>query len=369
MKALASKLSGSAAVRPGWQKLTAFSDLAALASDWDGLAESHEPAVFSGFAFAEVWWQHWGQAHSLHVFCLGDSEGRLKAIVPFCAEKKNPFLWRALGYTGSDYANSFWSGEESGLAEFLNQEKGWTEIVLHHLPPDRKLMFPTLVDERNSPQVVLRHLAKSRFPVAFREISKTHPFMDRQAILRDAGLIDQKRNRQYLRWFERLGPVEYRSESDPKNIQELLPEFLKLHISKFRSKGEQSWFADPAAASFPEALLKALPPGVVRMKTLRAGGKLVAAHFGFETKKRVCWYLPCYDPELSSRSPGRLLLAFAIREAAENGIEVFDFLVGTEAYKLQHASAVRETAAIRVFRNRISLAKHLALRLVQSLHG
>jgi CelD/BcsL family acetyltransferase involved in cellulose biosynthesis len=73
--------------------------------------------------------------------------------------------------------------------------------------------------------------------------------------------------------------------------------------------------------------------GLLRLYLLRIAGRAAAAYYGFQAKRRSYAYLGGMDPAFAHASPGSLLLAHAMAEAASEGSTCFDFLRGAEAYK------------------------------------
>jgi hypothetical protein len=80
--------------------------------------------------------------------------------------------------------------------------------------------------------------------------------------------------------------------------------------------------------------------GMLDVRALEAGGKVVAMHAGMLHEGRYYYWMPAHDPDTSAYSPGTLLLEHLLEVAHENGWQ-FDFLIGGEPYKLAYATHVR----------------------------
>jgi len=74
------------------------------------------------------------------------------------------------------------------------------------------------------------------------------------------------------------------------------------------------------------------------LSVLRAGGKIVAAHFGIRSGKVLHYWFPSYDVELSSYSPGMTLLMDILDAAGEHGIGTVDLGRGSSLYKTRVAT-------------------------------
>lgn len=69
------------------------------------------------------------------------------------------------------------------------------------------------------------------------------------------------------------------------------------------------------------------------LMTLRAGGRLVAVHFGMRSGSIVHWWFPAYDAQLSRYSPGLIMLLQGAKHFADQGCTRIDMGKGDEPYK------------------------------------
>jgi CelD/BcsL family acetyltransferase involved in cellulose biosynthesis len=69
------------------------------------------------------------------------------------------------------------------------------------------------------------------------------------------------------------------------------------------------------------------------LSVLRAGGQVVACHFGLRSQSVLCCWFPTYDVRFARYSPGLLLHLEMARAAAELGVQHFDLGKGPEPYK------------------------------------
>jgi len=74
------------------------------------------------------------------------------------------------------------------------------------------------------------------------------------------------------------------------------------------------------------------------MITLRAGGRLVAGHFGVRTSTGFHPWIASVDPELHAYSPGQLFLSRAITAMDDLGLADYDLSAGHEHYKAPYAN-------------------------------
>jgi CelD/BcsL family acetyltransferase involved in cellulose biosynthesis len=69
------------------------------------------------------------------------------------------------------------------------------------------------------------------------------------------------------------------------------------------------------------------------LSVLRAGGQVVACHFGLRSQSVLCCWFPTYDPRFGRYSPGLLLHLEMARAAARLGVQHLDLGKGEEPYK------------------------------------
>jgi CelD/BcsL family acetyltransferase involved in cellulose biosynthesis len=72
--------------------------------------------------------------------------------------------------------------------------------------------------------------------------------------------------------------------------------------------------------------------------TLRAGGRMVAGHFGVRDGRAFHPWIAAADPGLSSYSPGHVFLQRAIRAMPDLGLRTYDLSSGHDHYKAQYAN-------------------------------
>src|SRR6185503_20333868 len=104
----------------------------------------------------------------------------------------------------------------------------------------------------------------------------------------------------------------------------------------------------PDVEAFHRLAARALAErGWARLYILHAEGAPRAALYGFVHGDRFAFYQAGYDPEWRQRSVGTVLLGHIVRECFGEARSEFDFLRGTEPYKLKWANGWRETVRLR----------------------
>jgi CelD/BcsL family acetyltransferase involved in cellulose biosynthesis len=153
----------------------------------------------------------------------------------------------------------------------------------------------------------------------------------------------------YLRHAGKFGEVHI-EQATGQNFEKLFAEFLRLHRSRW---GDEGVLNDAALKQFHrEVASEFLDAGMLRLYVLYLDSRPIAAWYGFESNKRVYYYLGGFDPEFQKFSPGTILIGHAIKEAIAGGARELDFLRGTERYKYSWGGRDRPTYRLQMrFRN------------------
>ena len=139
---------------------------------------------------------------------------------------------------------------------------------------------------------------------------------------------------------------------DAAGAEALTGILLDLKGAWHEAQGRTDPLARPGRRGFYLAMARELAPaGVVHVSALYAGTTLLAGHWGAVHGGRFYYLLPAYAPGPWTRhSPGALLMEDLMRWSVERGLDVFDFTLGDEAYKMDWSDA--ETRLERLVRMR-----------------
>jgi CelD/BcsL family acetyltransferase involved in cellulose biosynthesis len=129
--------------------------------------------------------------------------------------------------------------------------------------------------------------------------------------------------------------LRYRLADDPERLPEDLDALFALHAARWG--GRSSAFANREQFHRDFAAC-ALERGWLRLWFLELDGRAVASWYGFQYAGSHFAYQAGRDPSLDSLSVGTVLLIHTIREALDDGVHVYRFLRGGEAYKSRFAT-------------------------------
>ncbi len=142
-----------------------------------------------------------------------------------------------------------------------------------------------------------------------------------------------------------------------------LSEMFILHTKRSENRGINSTFQGEYINQIHRRFIHNFSD--VWLRKLIYKGKTAAIFYGFEFNKRLFFYQITHEPELSSISPGRILLYYVIEECCENNIKEFNFLQGDESYKRLWTKEFRSLYKVSLYNNtlkgRLSKGHHVLI--------
>lgn len=152
-----------------------------------------------------------------------------------------------------------------------------------------------------------------------------------------------------VRWLARQPGFRIDVATTPAAAGLALEEFLRLHRLRWAAEGGSDGIPPGPVEAFHREVAPLLAArGWLRLYLLHAGGHAIASVYGIEAGRRFSYYQSGYDPAWKSRSPGLVLVGRTVEDAYARGLVDYDFLRGTEPYKLEWASDRRETLNLRI---------------------
>lgn len=283
------------------------------------------------------WSKCFGTGH-LYVLCMRNKEKKLVALAPFYIyDLKDSHLWQLtiIGTGNSDYLDIIADEtcKESAsytLFSYLKENSfKWDICYFQGLRDSSPLMIPEKpygfsyeISQHGVCPVV--HLSTS-----YEEYLSLLPTSFRKNIIRAESNL--KRSGELL--------LEQANEN---TIDEFLFGLFYLHEKSWNEKGSNGVLSGRLIKNFHETSVKGLLKNkLLRLYRLKYNGKAVASAYLMLKDKVIYYYIGGYDPDMKKFSPGSLLILLVIKEAIENGIKYFDFLMGSENYKYNFAAADR----------------------------
>lgn len=195
----------------------------------------------------------------------------------------------------------------------LLKKAGLSALDFDHAPATQTALQPWVRGRGRSPRIELGAFATS-------------------PIERDAN--EKRRMRKIIR---EIGPVEFEADSDDEDAlrQCIAWKSAQYDRSNLRNVMKLPWVQQVIA----DLSQRRVPVFRGQLSVLRAGGRIVAAHFGIRSHGLLHYWCNSYDTALSEYGPGFLLLLALCDSAAEQGLLAIDFGKGDAPYKTRFANA------------------------------
>ena len=338
--------------------VTTVSTLEQLSPDWKELYQRigcRNP--FLSVEWMTAWWRHWSDLNRLLIIAVRNSLGRLVAVAPFYIRRSRLGGWgpRALCFVGTHeligayHLNLLVDPEYEPLAieaivNLVKQHRAEWDYVELSLSDKTSPALGRLCDLLRciglSEKVIQTQTALCPYvelPSSFEEY------------LKSIGRNIRYNFRRRRRALEREG-VEFVALREASELHEKFDELFHLHRLRFEHKQEHSSFLKPGVYEFHvDAMSRLAEARMAMLFLLQVRGKAIAALYGFSTGKTFSFYQAGMDPAWSRLSVGLVMMGCSIEEAIRSGHEEYDFLCGTNPYKLQWANKVRHDVMTCLF--------------------
>jgi CelD/BcsL family acetyltransferase involved in cellulose biosynthesis len=310
---------------------TAPDSLERLAPEWDRLlASSDADLFFPGSAWQILWWGHFGHEYLPRIVTFRDCCGRLIGIAPLMTSRADPDQTLLLigGTEIADFLDLIVDASRADearhiLLEAVDAHLQWRTLDLHCLPVHSGT--PAALDDVfASKGVAVRH-----------EQEDVSPFVPLPGSWEGyLGSLNKKDRHELRRKFRRAVDdthAEWRTVQSATDLAPTLDAFIALHRLSTAAKAE--FMTEPMAGYFRDLAARTLEQGTLRMGVMWAGDVPMAGAMGFAYHDRFYLYNSGYDPAYAAHSVGIAAVGLLMRQAADEGLAIFDFLQGNETYK------------------------------------
>jgi CelD/BcsL family acetyltransferase involved in cellulose biosynthesis len=318
----------------------------ALASEWAALVDPRHPgAAFRSAAWLSTWWKI-NSPKGEPLVLVARERGRTIGILPLYAERTGLGGRRLRlmgdGIVGSDYLGAAAQPDEAprvcgAFARWL-AAAAVDELDLDGLFDDDPLVSALRAATAGRAAVTPRYLCPHvRFAGSFDAYLDGLP----------DGIGQQWRRRR--RWLEKRPGYRLDVLSSPAEVALGIDVLLALHRRRWAQEGGSDAIDGPRLEAFHrEAARRLAGLGWAQVFVLHVEGAPRAALYGFRHGDRFAFYQAGLDPDWRARSVGTVLLGQVIQRCFVEGLSEFDFLRGSEPYKLRWATGWRETVRLGV---------------------
>ena len=333
--------------------LEAAGELAALRPLWTKLAERSRN-LFATWEWASTWWDRYGQGRPLCLTVVRRA-GQPVGLLPLYRWRSGPLeVLRFLGHGPADELGPVGDPDDGVLLA------GGLRRSLHRFGADLLLAEQLPRSQDWGALLGGRRLAEEASPV----VRFGPGGWDGYLTARSANFREQVRRR--ARKLAREHRAGYRFSDGTRDLDRDLDILFRLHAARW-SGATTNFLAD-------EAFHRAFAPvaagqGWLRLWFLEVDGEAVAALYGFRFAGIESYYQAGRDPAWNHHRVGFVLLAHAIREAAQDGVAEYRLLRGAEDYKLRFAVADPGLETVAVARGPLARAALPALAAARVAPG
>lgn len=280
---------------------------------WNRLVDKTGASMFQSFEWSELWWRHFGEGN-LKILEVFDNKN-LVGIAPFCEREGVISLIGGVDITDyedvivlTEYREQFWENVFSYLKDFI-------KFDFHFVPPNGTC--EVIQKMRNDFHFHSEEVAPYiDLPDSFETYVSNLPRHDRQEL------------RRKMRKLE-AGVWKLEKAKDGNDVDN----FISLHKNSDTAKDK--FMTNKMEKFFREMAKIFYGLGKLDLCYLVVDGKKVAATLSFKEKDRILAYNAGFDLSYGYLSVGLLAHVYAIKEAIEKELKVYDFLRGNERYKYQ----------------------------------
>lgn len=304
----------------------------ALRADWRALLpRAVTPFPFQSVEWAEAWWGVFAATNDLLLLRIAEDDGTTVGVAPLMIARTP--LGRTVQFIGgadvTDYLDLVAAEADLGrvwsavIAHLHAIDERWDALDLHCLPqwsPSHAIVADLVAGALSA------GLAQEEFcPIiqlngSFDTYLRALPKKERHEIRRKA------------RNFDRDAPSgRLRVITTREDARAALPDFFRLH--RLSAPDKERFLTAEVERFFDAITGPAADAGWLRLYILEIGGAAAATLYAFAADGRLLVYNSGYDPAFAHVSAGMVLVGMAIEDAAKEGLTIFDFLRGNEAYK------------------------------------
>lgn len=338
--------------------LDSFDNLADLSSVWDDLlTQSSANTIFLTWDWIFTWSKHYlGKSRSLFVLAIYKKE-KLIGIAPWCIRhmRKYRLTIRRIEFLGTPEAGSDY------LDVFIKKgnEKEVSQCIYHFLFGRGASLWDSvfLQDISCNSFFLLHFMEKVRKEGKYARVREGDfcPIVTMPRSWDDflKGLSSNRREqfRRHYRVLQKNGKVKHETLIAGLDGGKSIDRFNTLYGTRWGRYQDKYFFSH-----LKEFVTKTASASLTQIDILTVDESDVAAllHFRYDTS--LFMYLMAVDKAfLSKISVGNILVGLCIEKAIIDGIEIYDFLKGSEDYKFHWACDFRRSLVITLYQRRFRI--------------
>jgi len=337
----------------------ALPELEELVPAWNGLLQAcSRTSIFMTPEWLFSWWQAFGSGKQLLTFVFHDGDQKIVGVAPMYVEQQgfwglrlNVLRLLGAGSGDSDALDFLVSpGYEQACAEaFLAwlEEKSTADVCALETLPQDSAIAQHLLAIASQRGIRLNREASPNF---FIDLPATWPDYLETLAPAFRPLLTRYPRRLQSRFKVEIMRCEKESE-----LASSLDALFTLHQMRWTGRGEPGAFSNPERRDFYLRMAHAFQSrGWLEFWLLKLNGEVAAAQFCFRYGDTVSLLQEGFHPKYAAEKVGYALRAHVLQAMIQSGARRYDFLSGTDSYKLKFG---------------VRCGSYLSLSLARSLRG
>jgi CelD/BcsL family acetyltransferase involved in cellulose biosynthesis len=320
--------------------LRSLDEMQELSKAWEDLLANYPLATtFSTLEWLISWWQSFAQDRELQVLALFDSQSRLTGVAPLSVSRESAgrfFSLRVVRLMGDGSGDS----DNLDLPVRSGFEREFAESIFGYLKEERRTWDICQLNTMPSwsPMVaMIRAQCRSHGHAAFeyeRECSSIALPGSWEEYAQQLSSEDRNNLERYTRRLQKRYAVRIYRCAREEQLPACLDALFRLHQLRWEGAGEPGSFASHQRREFYKLLSsRLLVRGQLEFWVMELDGAIVAAQFAFRFGDQVYQLQEGYNPERATDRVGFILRGEVLRQLMSEGVRIYDFLGGTDAYK------------------------------------
>jgi CelD/BcsL family acetyltransferase involved in cellulose biosynthesis len=335
------------------REINDYSEFKQLRELWnDLLAKSDCNSAFLTWEWLLTWWRHFGKGREL-VILLAQEDEDIIAAAPLMYSNYDLTAFKIkkmefLGTEHTDYRNFVLTRRKvECMKSFMNHiyNLNWDFLHLKQIPETASSVLSlSRICDKNF--LESRRVSGCSFYIPL--CASVDEFWKKQAGTHRHNI------RRRLRRLKENFDISYERCNSINSLPQAIDTLINLHQKRWALVGEEGSFrSDLRFAGFLLDVSKAfVENGRLHFSFMKANAEPVSAAICFEYNNTFYYYHSGYDPSYSRFGVGSLLIAHLIEEAIHDGMSMFDFLNGAEAYKRNWTSLMKNYLEFQLPKNR-----------------
>lgn len=318
-------------------QIYASNDLHHLRSDWLALEDQGNGSAYHAYEWCKSWADHIAKSEQATALIITGRIGdKLHVLLPLTLHKYQ--LTNTARWLGEEICNQntgYWSEEllaapqaHTLRSHLMQALKDWG-VDLIHLGN-----MACRIGAHDNPLVRLSDTTSTNAIYPFPLASPAEDFIKAKR-----SKAARKKHRNKLSKLQALGKLSFSAEHTIDGATAALDAMIRQRECRQAETGIPTAFAQPNHQRFVHEafsnLAKHDSPTQPEIYSLKLDGKIISTCLSLKSGKRIyCYCTSIISGELMRYSPGELLMQHVIEDMCEQGMEVFDFGLGEERFKL-----------------------------------